>query len=100
MAAWSSSRTRNIEKHTQAQCTPVTNSCQVGYVTLGKRLIFTDLTLIKKIGSQICSQHLEVKSIDFIYPLLKLLHESFSLGWICYVNDFCPSTNQEGKKTF
>lgn len=69
------------------------------YVTLGKRLIFTDLTLIKMIGSPILSQHLEVKSIDFIYLLLKLLHESFSLGWICYVNDFCPSTNQEKKKT-
>lgn len=49
-------------------------------MTLGKCLIFTDLTLIKKIGSQIGSQHLEVKSIDFIYPLFKLLHESFSLG--------------------
>lgn len=69
------------------------------YVTSGKRLIFTDLTLIKIIGSPILSQHLEVKSIDFIFLLLKLVHESFSLGWICYVNDFCPSTNQEKKTT-
>lgn len=70
------------------------------YVTLGKCLIFTDLTLIKKIAFQVLSQHLEVKSIDLIYPLFKLLHESFSLEWICYVNDFCPSTNQEKKKHF
>lgn len=70
------------------------------YVTSGKRLIFTDLTLIKIIGSPILSQHLEVKSIEFIFLLLKLLHESFFLGWICYVNDFCPSTNQEKENRF
>lgn len=69
-------------------------------MTSGKRLIFTDLTLIKIIGSPILSQHLEVKSIEFIFLLLKLLHESFFLEWICYVNDFCPSTNQEKENHF
>lgn len=45
-------------------------------MTLGKSPIFSYLTLNKKIGSQILSQNVEVKSIDFTF-MLKLFYESF-----------------------
>lgn len=88
MDAWSFVRTKNLGSIHRGKAHQWHLLPGGMHMTLGERLLFCYSTLIKKIGSQMLSQHLEVKSRDVIYLHFKLLHESSSLVWICYVNDF------------